>query len=126
MLILALDTSLANCSACVYDSASDQILANEQEFMATGHAEALAPMVARVMKASGKTYADLTRIAVTTGPGTFTGIRIGLSFARALALALGIKVLGVDSLTATQAAVSKSYLPSIVTHKAGNSEFFHI
>jgi tRNA threonylcarbamoyl adenosine modification protein YeaZ/ribosomal-protein-alanine acetyltransferase len=126
MLILALDTSLANCSACVYDSASDQILANEQEFMATGHAEALAPMVARVMKASGKTYADLTRIAVTTGPGTFTGIRIGISFARALALALGIKVLGVDSLTATQAAVSKSYLPSIVTHKAGNSEFFHI
>jgi tRNA threonylcarbamoyladenosine biosynthesis protein TsaB len=126
MLVLALDTSLASCSACIYDSTSDQILAQECEPMATGHAEALAPMVARVMAASGKTYAHLTRIAVTIGPGTFTGTRIGLSFARALGLATNIKVLGIDSLTATQVAVSKTDLPIIVVHKAGNSEFLHI
>ena len=100
MILLAIDTALASCSACVYNSSQNKILAEECELMERGHAEALAPMVARVMVAAGVSYDQLNRIAVTTGPGTFTGIRIGLSFARALGLALNIKVVGIDTPTA--------------------------
>jgi tRNA threonylcarbamoyl adenosine modification protein YeaZ/ribosomal-protein-alanine acetyltransferase len=121
MILLALDTSLASCSVCVYDAAHGKILSEACELMERGHAEALPPMVASAMVASGKTFADLNRIAVTTGPGTFTGIRIGLSFARSLGLALNIKVLGIDSLTATQVAVIQSEFPVLVVHKAGLS-----
>jgi tRNA threonylcarbamoyladenosine biosynthesis protein TsaB len=121
MILLAIDTALASCSACVYDSTKNKVLAEERELMERGHAEALPPMVARVMATSGVGYADLNRIAVTTGPGTFTGIRIGLSFARALGLARNIKVVGINALMATQVAVSKTELPIIVAHKAGNS-----
>ncbi len=125
MILLAIDTALASCSACVYDSAQNRILADERELMERGHAEALPPMVARVMAAAGISYGDLNRIAVSTGPGTFTGIRIGLSFARALGLALNIKVLGINSLTACQVAVTQLELPIFVAHKAGNSEFVY-
>ena len=55
--------------------------------MKRGHAEALMPLIARVMKASGVAFAALDRIAVTTGPGSFTGLRVGLSAARGIALA---------------------------------------
>jgi tRNA threonylcarbamoyl adenosine modification protein YeaZ len=126
MILLAIDTALASCSACVYDSTADKILAEACERMERGHAEALPPMVARVMAASGMGYGDLNRIAVTTGPGTFTGIRVGLSFARALGLARHIKVLGLNSMVATQVAVINNDLPIIVAHKAGNSDFVHL
>jgi tRNA threonylcarbamoyladenosine biosynthesis protein TsaB len=125
MILLAIDTALASCSACVYDSTQGKILAEERELMERGHAEALPPMVARVMKASGLAYADLNRIAVTTGPGTFTGIRIGLSFARALGLARNIKVLGINSLMACQVSVVKPKFPIFVAHKAGQSGFIY-
>ena len=125
MILLAIDTALASCSACVYDSTNTKILSEEYALMERGHAEALPPMVARVIAASGLDYADLTRIAVTTGPGTFTGIRVGLSFARALGLALNIKVLGLNSLIATQVAVTQPKFPTLVAHKAGNSDFFY-
>jgi tRNA threonylcarbamoyl adenosine modification protein YeaZ/ribosomal-protein-alanine acetyltransferase len=68
--------------------------------MAKGHAEALAPMVEAVMGQAGVPFSALTRIAVTTGPGTFTGLRIALSFARGLGLALKIPVIGFSSLEA--------------------------
>jgi tRNA threonylcarbamoyl adenosine modification protein YeaZ len=68
------------------------------EDMATGQAERLFPALAELLARADTTYADLTRIAVTTGPGSFTGLRIGLSAARGLALALNIPVLGIPSL----------------------------
>lgn len=119
MKLLCIDTALASCSACVYDASAAFVLAAEQQFMERGHAEALPPMVARVMAMAQIGYGDLGRIAVTTGPGTFTGIRIGLSFARALGLARNIKVLGINTMVATQVAVSESNI--IVIHKAGMS-----
>lgn len=70
------------------------------EDMAQGQAERLFPALDELLRRNGRTYADLTRIAVTTGPGSFTGLRIGLSAARGLGLALGIPVLGIPSLTA--------------------------
>ena len=68
--------------------------------MKRGHAEALMPLIARVMKASGVAFPSLDRIAVTTGPGSFTGLRVGLSAARGIALAADKPVVGLTTLTA--------------------------
>lgn len=65
-----------------------------------GHAELIFPRIEALLARNGLTYADLTRIAVTTGPGSFTGLRIGLSAARGLGLARNIPVIGVPSLSA--------------------------
>jgi tRNA threonylcarbamoyl adenosine modification protein YeaZ/ribosomal-protein-alanine acetyltransferase len=100
MLILALDTSMAACSACVYDAGTNKVLASRVAFMDRGQAEALAPMVHEVMQAAGIAYSSLARVVVTTGPGTFTGVRIGLAFARGLGVALSIPVVGINSLAA--------------------------
>jgi tRNA threonylcarbamoyladenosine biosynthesis protein TsaB len=124
MKLLCIDTALGSCSVCVYDAYTAHVLAAEQQLMARGHAEALPPMVARVMAQAGIGYGDLGRIAVTTGPGTFTGIRVGLSFARALGLARNIKVLGINTMVATQVAVSESNI--MVVHQAGMSGMFYV
>jgi tRNA threonylcarbamoyladenosine biosynthesis protein TsaB len=68
------------------------------EERSAGHAERLFPMIAEVMDSAGLAFADIDRIAVTLGPGTFTGVRIGISAARALALATGKPVVGITSL----------------------------
>src|SRR5262249_46412766 len=80
--------------------AEGRTLAHQHLPMARGHAEALAPMVDGVMRNAGICFAALDRIAVTTGPGTFTGQRVGLAFARALGLGLKRPVIGVTTLDA--------------------------
>jgi len=100
MLILAIDTALDACAAVVLDTGANQILAQESQAMKRGHAEALMPLIARVMKASGIAFAALDRVAATTGPGSFTGLRVGLSAARGIALAAGKPVVGLTTLTA--------------------------
>ena len=104
MLILSIDTALDACAAAVLDTAGG-VIATESQPMKRGHAEALMPLIARVMKASGVAFAALDRIAVTTGPGSFTGLRVGLSAARGIALAAGKPVVGVTTLTAFAAPV---------------------
>jgi tRNA threonylcarbamoyladenosine biosynthesis protein TsaB len=109
MLILAIDTALDACSAAVLDTAQNKMLAQESQAMKRGHAEALMPLVARVMKESGVAFDSLDRIVATTGPGSFTGLRVGLSAARGIALAAGKPVVGVTTLTAYAApAVSEA------------------
>jgi tRNA threonylcarbamoyladenosine biosynthesis protein TsaB len=105
MLILAIDTALDACSAAVLDTDASNIVAQESQPMKRGHAEALMPLIARVMKASTVAFASLDRIAVTTGPGSFTGLRVGLSAARGIALAAGRPVVGLTTLTAYAAPV---------------------
>jgi len=105
MLILAIDTALDACAACVLDTDAGKLIGQESEAMKRGHAEALMPLIARVMKASGIAFAGLDRIAVTTGPGSFTGLRVGLSAARGIALAANKPVAGVTTLTAYAAPV---------------------
>lgn len=100
MLILAIDTALDACAAAVLDTASSKVLAQESQAMKRGHAEALMPLVARVMKQSGVAFTQLDRIAATTGPGSFTGLRVGLSAARGIALAANKPVVGITTLTA--------------------------
>jgi tRNA threonylcarbamoyladenosine biosynthesis protein TsaB len=105
MLILAIDTALDACAAGVLDTDAGKLIAQESQIMKRGHAEALMPLIARVMKASGIAFAGLDRIAVTTGPGSFTGLRVGLSAARGIALAANKPVVGVTTLTAYAAPV---------------------
>lgn len=105
MLILAIDTALDACAAAVLDTHANKLLAHESQAMKRGHAEALMPLIARVMKASGVAFDALDRIAATNGPGSFTGLRVGLSAARGIALAANKPVVGLTTLTAYAAPV---------------------
>lgn len=105
MLILAIDTALNACAAAVLDTDSGQLIAQESLAMQRGHAEALMPLIGRVMEASGVSFAALDRIAVTTGPGSFTGLRVGISAARGLALAAERPAVGVTTLSAYAAGI---------------------
>jgi tRNA threonylcarbamoyladenosine biosynthesis protein TsaB len=105
MLILAIDTALDACAAGVLDTEAGKLIAQESLPMKRGHAEALMPLIARVIEASGIGFAALDRIAVTTGPGSFTGLRVGLSAARGIALAANKPVVGLPTLTAYAAPV---------------------
>jgi tRNA threonylcarbamoyladenosine biosynthesis protein TsaB len=105
MLILAIDTALEACAVALLDTGTSKVIASESQAMKRGHAEALMPMIARVMKESGLTFAALDRIAVTSGPGSFTGLRVGLSAARGIALAAGKPVVGITTLSAYAAPV---------------------
>jgi tRNA threonylcarbamoyladenosine biosynthesis protein TsaB len=105
MLILAIDTALDACAAGVLDTEAGKLIAQESQAMKRGHAEALMPLIARVIKESGIAFASLDRIAVTTGPGSFTGLRVGLSAARGIGLAANKPVVGLTTLTAYAAPV---------------------
>jgi tRNA threonylcarbamoyladenosine biosynthesis protein TsaB len=105
MLILAIDTALDACAAAVLDTEAGKLIAHESQAMKRGHAEALMPLIARVIAQSAVAFASLDRIVVTTGPGSFTGLRVGLSAARGIALAANRPVVGVTTLTAYAAPV---------------------
>jgi len=105
MLILAIDTALDACAAAVLDTEAGKLIAQESQAMKRGHAEALMPLIGRVIAQSGIGFAALDRIAVTTGPGSFTGLRVGLSAARGIALAANKPAVGVTTLTAYAAPV---------------------
>ena len=100
MRVLAIDTALEACSAAVLDTEQDGISARESLPMVRGHAEALLPLIARVMDSAGLEFAALDRIAVTTGPGSFTGLRVGIAAARGIALAAGKPAVGLSTLAA--------------------------
>ena len=97
MNVLAFDTCLGAVSAAVSRSGGS-LLREAYELRAAGHAERLLPMVAEVMQAAGVAFAELDRIAVTLGPGGFTGVRVGIAAARGLALATGKPVVAATSL----------------------------
>jgi len=105
MLILAIDTALDACAAAVLDTRATKLIATESQSMKRGHAEALMPLIARVMKESGLPFAALDRVAVTTGPGSFTGLRVGLSAARGIGLAASKPVVGLTTLSAYAAPI---------------------
>jgi len=126
MLVLAIDTALDNCAAAVLDSRAKTILAQESPPMKRGHAEALMPAIARVMTKARVTYLDLDRIAVTTGPGSFTGLRVGISAARGIALAAGKEAVGVTTLSAYVAPLvaEKSDLPIVAAIDARHDNVY--
>ena len=99
MRVLAIDTALEACAVAVLDT-EQGVLANESMPMARGHAEALMPLIAYVMGQARTHFVELNRIAVTTGPGSFTGLRVGISAARGIALASGRPAFGLTTLAA--------------------------
>ena len=96
-MLLAFDTTLDVCSVALLSDAG-QLLAHTAKQMSRGHAEALVPMIAETLESAGVAMDAVGRIAVTTGPGTFTGVRVGVSAARGLALALSAPVAGITTL----------------------------
>ena len=122
MRILAVDTALGACSVALLQD--DQVLAHIFEPMDRGHAERLAPMVQEAMR--GMEFSSLTRLAVTVGPGTFTGQRVGLAFMRGLRLALKIPLAGTTTLEvmAIAAAAETGLSKAAAIHDARRSEAY--
>src|SRR6202050_2250653 len=100
MRVLAIDTALAACSAAVFDTQQGGIIARESLPMLRGHAEALMPLIRRIMDDAGTAFRDLDRVVVTTGPGSFTGLRVGIAAGRGIGVATGLPVGGVSTLFA--------------------------
>ncbi len=122
MKLLAVETCLGACSVALLEG--ENTLAHRWQAMERGHAEALAPMVAEVM--AGHDLAALDRLAVTVGPGTFTGQRVGLAFMRGLKLALNKPLTGITSLEAMAAAASAQtgILRAAAIHDARRDEAY--
>lgn len=100
MNVLAFDTCFGAVSAAVRwkSDRGEWLLRETYEPMAIGHAERLLPVIDNVMAGAGLTFSRLDRIAITLGPGGFTGLRLGIAAARALALSTGLPVVGLSSL----------------------------
>lgn len=97
MIVLAIDTALENCSVAISDGSDLRL--SEQE-IGRGHAEVLMPAVESMLRDAGLSAGDLDRIVVSTGPGSFTGLRVGIAAARGLGLAAAVPVVGVSTLAA--------------------------
>lgn len=100
VLTLAIDCSAVLCAVAVHDDGEDRVLAEQSPAIGRGHAERLPGVVETVMRDAGLQLPQVGRIGVTIGPGSFAGIRVGVAFARGLALTLGIQAVGVGSLDA--------------------------
>ena len=108
MIILALDTSARLCSACLYDTESALPLGAHVEDIGRGHAERLFPVIETTLEKAGHAYDDLDRLAVCVGPGSFTGVRVGVAAARGLSLAMAIPLIGVSLFEALVQSVDRS------------------
>jgi len=105
MNLLAIDTAANLCAACVYDTAAGRELGRAVRDIGKGHAEVLMDVINEALIAAGDggrplAFAEIGAIAVAVGPGSFTGIRVGVSVARGLALALKVQAVGVTTLEA--------------------------
>lgn len=126
MKILALDTAASWCAAAVYDSGSGAVLAEVSENIGKGHAEVLMDYVGRALAAAGTAIAEMDRVAVNIGPGSFTGVRIGVSAARGFALALGVPAIGVTAFEALAAETAAAFpaRPVLVLLDAHRGEIY--
>lgn len=106
MNILGFDTAASSCSAALW--CDGRVSARRGEPMTRGHAEALMPMILAVLDDAGARFDDLDAIAVTRGPGSFTGLRVGLATAQGLSLARDLPVTGVTTLEAAAFGVCRA------------------
>ncbi|HEX8471304.1 MAG TPA: tRNA (adenosine(37)-N6)-threonylcarbamoyltransferase complex dimerization subunit type 1 TsaB [Brevundimonas sp.] len=97
MKVLVIDTALNACTAAVFED--DRPLGVRSELMVKGHQERIAGLVRDAVADAGG-FDGIDRIGVTVGPGSFTGLRVGLSFAHGLGAALGAPVVGISTLAA--------------------------
>ena len=126
MNLLAIDTAASLCAACVWDTAAGVERGRSVADLGKGHAEHLMTTIAEALAAAGVDYAGLGMIAVSIGPGSFTGVRVGVSTARGLALALKLPAAGVTTLDAL-AEEARAAIPGravLVTIEAGRGDLY--
>lgn len=126
MKLLAVDSAASLCAACVWDTAAGHELGRSVADIGKGHAERIMATIAEALHAAGAEYSELEGLAVSTGPGSFTGVRVGVSTIRGLALALEIPAVGVTTLEAV-AAQCRIVFPGrqvMVAIDAGRGDFY--
>ena len=123
MKLLAIDTAQDACSVGVVDGARHVL---KSQTIGRGHAERLMDMVRAAMDEAGLTYSDLDRIAVTVGPGSFTGLRVGIAAARGLALVTGAPAVGIGTLAVHAETVRREIgaVPVLAVLSAGRGEIY--
>lgn len=124
MIVLAIDTAGVDCSAAVYDGANGRLLAERTEMIGRGHAERLMATIDAALEAAGLPLSKVERIAVTVGPGSFTGIRVGVAAARGLALSLGIEAVGVSTLAVLAGMAEETGRPVLAAIDAKRAEVY--
>ncbi|WP_421928314.1 tRNA (adenosine(37)-N6)-threonylcarbamoyltransferase complex dimerization subunit type 1 TsaB [Neoaquamicrobium sediminum] len=126
MRLLAIDTSANLCAACVYEAGGERGRAVLD--LGKGHAEHLMSVIDTALKEAGTAYGDLDAIAVSVGPGSFTGVRVGVAAARGLALALALKVpaVGITTLEAIaeECCIAAPDRPIIARMDAGRGQAY--
>jgi tRNA threonylcarbamoyladenosine biosynthesis protein TsaB len=125
-IVLAIDTALGACAAAVYDAGLGQALAVQSIAMERGHAETLMPLIERVMREAAVSFEDLERVITTVGPGSFTGLRVGISAARGIGLASDKPVAGVSTLDALAApfVTETETVPIVAAIDARHGNFY--
>ncbi|KQW31918.1 tRNA threonylcarbamoyladenosine biosynthesis protein TsaB [Rhizobium sp. Root274] len=124
MIVLAIDTAGVDCAAAVFDTNSGKLLASISETIGRGHAERLMAMIEEALKSAGLSLKDVQKIGVTVGPGSFTGIRVGVAAARGLALALGVDCVGVCTLEVLASTVPATDAPVLAAINAHRDEVY--
>lgn len=96
--VLGIDSAVNGCGVCVYNVQNPEQSITRIDKMSRGQAEALVPAVQKAIDEAGVSFEDIGLIATTIGPGTFTGLRVGLSAAKSFALALSVPIQGFSTL----------------------------
>lgn len=121
---LGIETAFSTVSVCLYDLHSQAAVVLEELALAKGHAEILPIFLSNVFEKAGKEIALLKEISVSIGPGSFTGTRIGISAAKAVAAALDVPVFGVSTTTAFASLHFGAGSPIISAIDAGNGRLY--
>lgn len=124
MIVLAIDTAGVDCSAAVYDGDAHRLLGEATEMIGRGHAEKLMATIDAALDAAKIDLSAVERIAVTIGPGSFTGIRVGVAAARGLALSLGIEAVGISTLSILAHMVPNQGMPVLAAMDAKRGEIY--
>lgn len=123
-LLLSIDTAGPRCAVALSQLASGEILARADPDIGRGHAELLMGLVDEVLAAAVAGYADIGKIAVVVGPGSFTGLRVGVAAAKGLALALKLPAVGISSLEALAEPHWSTGLPVLAVTDAKRGEVY--
>jgi tRNA threonylcarbamoyladenosine biosynthesis protein TsaB len=125
-MLLAIDTAANLCAACIWDDTAGKPLSAVTRDIGTGHAEQLMDVIAEALDGAGIAMASLTRLGVVVGPGSFTGVRVGVSTVRGLALGLKIPAIGVTTLEALAAEARSAHpdRPVLAVIDARRDQFY--
>jgi tRNA threonylcarbamoyladenosine biosynthesis protein TsaB len=122
MMILAIDSASNACDVCVWRDG--EVIAAARETMARGQDARLMPMIVETMARAGVSFHDLDRVAVTRGPGSFTGLRVGLAAARGIGLAANKPVIGIDRFSLYNAACAQAGRDLLVVIESKRADLF--